>query len=110
VHLRAALGIELHEAFGLAGDLRGLSGERGRTDFARVVLNPVGAVRPRDMRRSLWMQFQIDHLAPRGLARSGGRGALSATSPPVLRRVLGLMFGPTRPVFPVPDCWRIRWA
>lgn len=35
---------------------------------------------------------------------------LSPKSPPVLRRVLGLMFGPKRPVFPVPDCWRIRWA
>lgn len=35
---------------------------------------------------------------------------LSPKSPPVLRRVLGLMFGPKRPVFPVPDCWQIRWA
>ncbi len=37
-------------------------------------------------------------------------GDLSPKSPPVLRRVLELMFGPKRPVFPVPDCWRIRWA
>lgn len=35
---------------------------------------------------------------------------LSPKSPPVLRRVLELMFGPKRPVFPVPDWWRIRWA
>src|SRR5690606_21549211 len=38
------------------------------------------------------------------------RPDLSPNSPPVLRRVLGLMFGPKRPVFLVPDCWRIRWA
>jgi len=35
---------------------------------------------------------------------------LSPKSPPVLRRVLELIFGLKRPVFPVPDCWRTRWA
>ena len=35
---------------------------------------------------------------------------LSPNFPPVLRRVLGLMFGPMRPVFAVPFGWRTRWA
>lgn len=35
---------------------------------------------------------------------------LSPKFPPVLGRVLGLMFGPMRPVFPVPVAWRTRWA
>ena len=35
---------------------------------------------------------------------------LSPKFPPVLRRVLGLMFGPMRPVFPVPVAWRTRLA
>lgn len=35
---------------------------------------------------------------------------LSPEFPPVLRRVLGLMFGLMRPAFPVPVWWRTRWA
>lgn len=35
---------------------------------------------------------------------------LSPKFPPVLRRVLGLMFGLMRPAFPVPVWWRTRWA
>jgi hypothetical protein len=35
---------------------------------------------------------------------------LSPKFPPVLRRVLGLMFGPMRPAFPVPVALRTRWA
>ena len=35
---------------------------------------------------------------------------LSPKVPPVLRRVLGLMFGPMRPAFPVRVAWRTRWA
>jgi len=48
--------------------------------------------------------------APGTMLKLYVHGDLSPKSPPVLRRVLGLMFGPKRPVFPVPDCWRIRWA
>jgi len=45
-----------------------------------------------------------------GFPRQINNTDLSPKSPPVLRRVLGLMFGPKRPAFPVPDCWRIPWA
>ena len=44
------------------------------------------------------------------VAESYGEFDLSPKFPPVLRRVLGLMFGLMRPVFPVPVAWRTRWA
>lgn len=52
------------------------------------------------------VQRSVKDLEAMGLIRRD----LSPKSPPVLRRVLELMFGPKRPAFPVPDCWRIRWA
>lgn len=73
--------------------------------------DPIGAIHPTNLRiiKSLPRVCAL-------LARSVGFEVfdvdddLSPKFPPVLRRVLGLMFGPMRPVFPVPVWWRTRWA
>ncbi|MDV3251121.1 ATP-binding protein [Devosia sp. BK] len=71
-------------------------------------------IKPGELRHIINMREQraVAEFSRRMMGVATGEQATDVRpkSPPVLRRVLGLMFGPKRPVFPVPDCWQIRWA
>jgi hypothetical protein len=93
------------DVWGLIYESLALAHRSGRP---RRLKSSVGGLLAQVLSRSGDMTLVLGELQKAAFNLSGAD--LSPKFPPVLRRVLGLMFGPMRPVFPVPVGRRTRWA